>query len=165
MRCPGCGCQGDKVVDSRVIREGAVIRRRRECEKCARRFTTYETIEDITPTIIKRDGRREPYERQKFVRGLVVACQKRPVPRAVIEQGVDSIEGKLFDSATHEVSSTRIGEAAAEFLKQLDPVAYVRFVSVYRSFDDVSQFVTEVIGIRHAPSPPQADSAPFKKPS
>lgn len=150
MRCPGCGCQDDKVVDSRVIREGAVIRRRRECEKCARRFTTYETIEDITPTILKKDGRREPYERQKFIRGLVVACQKRPVPRAEIEHGVDAIESKLFDSATHEVSSSRLGEAAAEFLKQLDAVAYVRFVSVYRKFDDVGQFVTEVIGI--APS-------------
>ena len=153
MRCPGCGCQDDKVVDSRAIRDGAAIRRRRVCDQCGRRFTTYETIEDNTPTIVKKDGRRELYDRQKFLRGLVVACQKRPVSRATIEQGVDAIEARLFEGAAAEIPSTRLGEAASELLKEVDPVAYVRFARVYRAFPDLGQFVNEIQGLQEPKLP------------
>ena len=148
MRCPFCGCQDDRVVDSRGVRDGAVIRRRRVCEKCDRRFTTYESIEESTPIIVKKDGRRQSYERQKFLRGIFTACQKRPVSRAVIESGVDAIEATLFEGLSPEVASTELGEAASEFLRRTDPVAYVRFASVYRSFTDVGQFAREVQEVR-----------------
>ncbi len=153
MRCPFCGHQDDHVVDSRSVREGSVIRRRRECEGCHRRFTTYEAIEESTPTIVKKDGRREPYDRQKLLKGIVTACQKRPVPRASIESAVDAMEAQLFEGLSPEVASTTLGEHAAKFLKQADPVAYVRFASVYRSFTDVEQFVDSAQEVMAADRP------------
>ncbi len=147
MRCPYCGHVEDRVVDSREAQEGQATRRRRECLGCARRFTTYERIEEIQPTVVKKDGRREPFDRQKIVEGLTRACQKRPVSTERIEELVASVERQLQELGEREVRSTAIGEAVMQRLKALDQVAYVRFASVYRAFRDVGEFMNELAGL------------------
>jgi transcriptional repressor NrdR len=144
MRCPYCGGVEDRVVDSRESRERDVIRRRRQCVHCERRFTSYEKVERLPFQIVKRDQRREEYDRLKLMRGLQVACRKRPVPQAELERVADSIEAAMMDSGERELSSQRIGLMVMERLRALDPVAYVRFASVYRRFEDVDAFVKEL---------------------
>jgi transcriptional repressor NrdR len=144
MRCPFCGNTEDRVVDSRESREGDVIRRRRECTRCDRRFTSYEKIESLPFQVVKRDQRREPYDRGKLMRGLQVACRKRPVSQMALEQLADAIEAAMNESGEREISSQQIGSVVMSRLRDLDPVAYVRFASVYRRFDDVEAFVQEL---------------------
>lgn len=144
MRCPFCGHLEDKVIDSRSGGLGDVIRRRRECEGCSKRFTTYERVEDVLPTVVKKDGRREPYDRQKLLRGLRIACNKRPVSTDQIEGVADAIERMLQDAEGREVTSTELGERVMRRLRELDEVAYVRFASVYRSFRDIDEFLAEL---------------------
>ncbi|MEA2164250.1 MAG: transcriptional repressor NrdR [Thermoanaerobaculia bacterium] len=144
MRCPFCGNTEDRVVDSRESREADVIRRRRECTKCERRFTSYEKIEQVPFQVVKRDERRESYDRGKLMRGLQVACRKRPVAQEKLERMADSIETAMQDSSEREISSSTIGTMVMERLRALDPVAYVRFASVYRRFEDVDAFVKEL---------------------
>lgn len=144
MKCPRCGHGDNKVVDSRVSKEGEVIRRRRECLSCRRRFTTYERIEEELPLVVKRDGRREPFERQKILSGILKACEKRPVSYGSIQGLVDTLEGEFQASGEKEISSIQIGERVMAALLDLDDVAYVRFASVYRQFKDISQFVEEI---------------------
>jgi transcriptional repressor NrdR len=144
MRCPRCGHDDNKVVDSRVSKEGDVIRRRRECLSCRRRFTTYERIEEELPFVVKRDGRREPFDRQKILSGIMKACEKRPIAYATIEHLVDSLEMELSGSAEKEISSIQIGERVMAKLLHMDDVAYVRFASVYRKFKDANEFVEEI---------------------
>jgi transcriptional repressor NrdR len=148
MRCPFCGNTEDRVVDSRESREADVIRRRRECTKCDRRFTSYEKIEQVPFQVIKRDERREPFDRAKLMRGLQVACRKRPVPQEKLERLADWIEQAMQDSTEREISSNTIGRLVMERLRELDPVAYVRFASVYRRFEDVDAFVKELHQLR-----------------
>jgi len=140
MRCPFCGYQEDRVIESRAVRDGEAIRRRRECLSCARRFTTYEQIEEIQPMVVKKDQRREPFDRSKILRGMVTACEKRPISVETLEQVADRIETELYESGRREVNSAEIGEKVIEALHALDQVAYVRFASVYRQFEDISQF-------------------------
>ena len=144
MRCPFCGNLEDRVVDSRESREGDVIRRRRECAACDRRFTSYEKIELPTFQVVKRDQRRETYDRAKLMQGLQVACRKRPVPQAELERLADAIEQAMIDAGEREISSQRLGTMVMDRLRELDPVAYVRFASVYRRFEDVDAFVKEL---------------------
>ena len=144
MKCPFCGFTENHVIDSRLSKDRNVIRRRRECEECGRRFTTYERIEEMLPFVIKRDGRREPFDRMKILVGLRKACQKRPVSANALERLVDRIESKFQESGEKEIKSTEIGEAMMEELRQLDDVAYIRFASVYRSFKDIDEFLREV---------------------
>lgn len=144
MRCPFCGNLEDRVVDSRESREGDVIRRRRACARCERRFTSYEKIEVPTFQVVKRDQRRETYDRAKLMRGLQVACRKRPVPQAQLESIADAIEQAMIDAGEREISSQRLGTMVMDRLRDLDPVAYVRFASVYRRFEDVDAFVKEL---------------------
>ena len=144
MRCPYCGYRESKVVDSRPADEGASIRRRRECLSCEKRFTTYETVERMPLMLIKRDGTRQAYDRQKLLNGLVKACEKRPVSLMQLEQIVDHVEQKLFSSLESEVSSKVIGELVMEQLRKVDEVAYVRFASVYRQFKDINTFMEEL---------------------
>lgn len=144
MRCPFCGSDEDRVVDSRSSREGRAVRRRRECLTCAQRFTTYEYIESIPRQVIKLDGVREPYDRQKILRGLLLACTKRPITVQELEGVIDRIEERLDGLEGPEVESRRIGEMVMEELQRLDPVAYVRFASVYRKFKDVTDFAQEL---------------------
>ncbi|HEX3019405.1 MAG TPA: transcriptional regulator NrdR [Chitinispirillaceae bacterium] len=144
MRCPFCSHGEDKVVDSRSSKEGRAVRRRRECLRCGQRFTTYEYIENVSLTIIKNDQRREPYDRQKLMQGIVVACKKRPVSIKKIESIVDRIENQIEKSGKMEVPSSEIGKLVMMELYQLDEVAYVRFASVYRKFKDISEFISEV---------------------
>lgn len=132
------------MVDSRESREGDVIRRRRECVDCGRRFTSYEKIERLPFQVVKRDQRREPYEREKLMRGLQVACRKRPVPQGELERIADSIEAAMQEAGEREIESHRIGRQVMQKLRELDPVAYVRFASVYRRFEDVDAFVKEL---------------------
>ena len=148
MRCPFCGNLEDRVVDSRESREGEIIRRRRECTQCERRFTSYEKIEVPTFQVVKRDQRREAYDRAKLMRGLQIACRKRPVPQAELERVADSIESEMQDAGEREISSQRLGTMVMERLRDLDPVAYVRFASVYRRFEDVDAFVKELHRLR-----------------
>jgi len=147
MRCTLCGYKEDKVVDSRTIQEGRAIRRRRECLKCGKRFTTYEYIEEPSLMVIKRDGRRQPFDRQKILNGVIKACEKRPISMDKMEEIVTVIERAIQKKSEREVSSTRIGELIMERLKGLDDIAYVRFASVYRQFKDVEQFMSELKGI------------------
>ncbi len=147
MRCPFCANLEDRVVDSRESREGEVIRRRRECTRCERRFTSYEKIEVPTFQVFKRDQRREAYDRGKLMRGLQIACRKRPVPQAELDRVADSIESAM-DAGEREISSQRLGTLVMERLRDLDPVAYVRFASVYRRFEDVDAFVKELHRLR-----------------
>jgi transcriptional repressor NrdR len=144
MKCPFCGGNNDRVVDSRESRDGEVIRRRRECNLCSRRFTSYETIDHIDYMVIKRDGRREPFDRQKVLKGLVLACKKRPVSMSQLEEIVNSIEAMLHDTPGREVESQIIGNYIIERLHEIDDVAYVRFASVYRDFGDITELKTEV---------------------
>jgi transcriptional repressor NrdR len=144
MKCPYCGYKEDKVVDSRATREEAAVRRRRECLKCGKRFTTYEYVEDVSLMVIKKDGRREPFDRKKVLSGIIKACEKRPISIEKMEDIVTSVERSIQKKSDREVSSSRIGELVMEKLKTLDDVAYVRFASVYRQFKDVGQFMVEL---------------------
>jgi transcriptional repressor NrdR len=144
MRCPFCGHTEDRVVDSRESREGDVIRRRRECTQCERRYTSYEKIESQPFVVVKRDERREPYDRVKLMRGLQVACRKRPVSIDALERLADSVETAMNETGQREIASQHIGSLVMEQLRALDPVAYVRFASVYRNFEDVDAFVKEL---------------------
>ena len=144
MKCPYCAHLGDKVVDSRESKEGEVIRRRRECLGCGRRFTSYERIDEIPYMVIKKDGSRERFERQKLVAGLLKACEKRPVSMASIEKIADRVEGALQDKPEKEISTEEIGAFVMNELRRLDKVAYVRFASVYRHFRDINEFMSEL---------------------
>lgn len=144
VKCPFCNYADSKVVDSRPTDEGTSIRRRRECLKCGKRFTTYETVERLPLMLIKRDGTRQPYSRDKLLSGVMKACEKRPVPQQRLEQLVDKVEQKLFGTLESEVSSKTIGEMVMEELRDLDEVAYVRFASVYRQFKDINTFMEEL---------------------
>jgi transcriptional repressor NrdR len=144
MKCPFCGTIDDKVIDSRISSEGDTIRRRRECLKCQKRFTTYERLEEHPMMVIKKDGRREPFGRKKLLSGIVKACEKRPVPMDKIEGMVDEVERLIQRNYEKEVSSTTIGEFVMKQLHDLDEVAYVRFASVYRQFKDINQFMKEL---------------------
>jgi len=144
VNCPFCSHKEDRVVDSRESREGDVIRRRRHCLRCERRFTTYERIDEVPYMAVKKDGRREKFDRQKVLTGLLKACEKRPVAMARLAEIVDEIETKLTDSAEREISTTEIGEILMARLKALDKIAYVRFASVYRDFQDVEAFLNEL---------------------
>ena len=144
MRCPCCGNRKDSVIDSRVSKNASSVRRRRECLKCKRRFTTYEYVERIPLMVIKKDGRREPFDREKLMGGILKACEKRPVSIERIERLVDDIERKLEKKYDQEVKSKEIGELVMNNLHELDEIAYVRFASVYRQFKDVNQFVKEI---------------------
>ncbi len=144
MRCPYCGFHEDRVIDSRPFKNGSSIRRRRECLKCGKRFTTYERIENIPIMVIKKDGRREPFQRQKLLTGLIKACEKRPVSMEKLDEIVSEIESKVQEMNVREVPSSWIGERVIERLKGIDKVAYVRFASVYREFKDIDQFMSEV---------------------
>lgn len=145
MKCPFCETNDTRVIDSRPTEEGHAIRRRRECDHCGRRFTTYEKIEQARIMVVKKDGSREAFDRDKILRGIIKACEKRPVPITEIERVVNEIERSIANNiAEKEVSSKVIGEAIMEQLKELDEVAYVRFASVYRQFKDVNTFVAEI---------------------
>ncbi len=144
MRCPYCGSTDDRVVDSRLIKEGRAIRRRRECLGCAKRFTTYEYVEDMPLMIIKRDGRREPFDRQKLFNKISIACHKRPIPTSRIDQLVDEIESEISSLDNKEVPSKQVGDLVMKHLQQLDEVAYVRFASVYKNFKDKNEFMDEL---------------------
>ncbi len=147
MKCPFCAHLEDKVVDSRTGRNGEVIRRRRECLECRRRFTTYEQVEEILPVIEKKDGRREPFDRTKILIGIQKACQKRPVSLQRIEEVVQEIENELLGLGEKEVPSSWVGQKIMDGLRGLDDVAYVRFASVYRQFKDISEFMNELNGL------------------
>lgn len=144
MRCPKCGCQDDKVIDSRASREGAIIRRRRQCVGCGFRFTTYEEIERAGLVVVKRDGRREEFSKEKLLSGLRKACQKRPVSPKLIEELVERIVNEATDKYEREVPAEAIGKLVMDGLRQIDQVAYVRFASVYRRFQEATDFVQEV---------------------
>ena len=144
MTCPFCGHREDKVIDSRESKEGDVIRRRRQCLDCERRFTTYERSDEIPFMVVKKDGRREKFDRQKILTGLLKACEKRPEPMGKLAEMVDAVENRVVESADRELSTTAIGELLIEYLQALDKIAYVRFASVYRDFQDVEAFLNEL---------------------
>jgi transcriptional repressor NrdR len=144
MKCPFCGWAQDKVVDSRESKEADSIRRRRECEKCNKRFTTYERIDEIPYMVVKKDGRREKFDRQKVLSGLLHACEKRPVPTGKLGKIVDETEAFVVDSPDRERSTSEIGELIMSHLREMDTVAYIRFASVYRDFKDVREFKAEL---------------------
>ncbi|MBC7087204.1 MAG: transcriptional repressor NrdR [Tissierellales bacterium] len=144
MKCPYCDFPESKVVDTRPTDEGQSIRRRRECIRCGKRFTTYEKIEEVPVMVVKRDGNRQAYDRNKLMNGIIKACEKRPVPMNVIEKIVDEIEKTIFNSLEKEIKSTDIGEMVMKELKDVDEVSYVRFASVYRQFKDVNSFLDEL---------------------
>lgn len=144
MKCPFCGYEENKVVDSRSVQEGRAVRRRRECLGCQERFTTYEYIEAVTLTVTKNDGRREPFDRQKIISGIKLACNKRPVDAKTIDTMASEIEAQLQGQSKNEVSSKYIGELVMEKLRQVDEIAYVRFASVYRKFADKAEFLDEL---------------------
>jgi transcriptional repressor NrdR len=156
MRCSKCGCQEDKVIDSRTSREGATIRRRRECLGCGHRFTTYEEIENDAITVVKRDDRREPFLRDKLLQSLRIACRKRPVSPTALDELVERIVQEIGDKYDREVPSMAIGERIMEALKVIDQVAYVRYASVYRRFEEPTEFIQEVKRLeeRHDPVTP-----------
>ncbi|MBX7192633.1 MAG: transcriptional regulator NrdR [Sandaracinaceae bacterium] len=144
MKCPFCGTLDNKVIDSRLSQGGEVTRRRRECEGCQRRYTTYERVEQVLPLVVKKDGRREPFDRMKILGGLHRACVKRPVSAESLERLVDDLERVLVETGDKEVSSTVVGERVMDALRELDHVAYVRFASVYRQFKDTNEFLSEL---------------------
>jgi len=144
MKCPFCSHDDTRVVDSRLGKEGNNIRRRRECIDCERRFTTYERVEETLPLVIKKDGRREPFDRQKIISGIQRACEKRPVSISTIEKVVDQMELSLQESGEKEIDASRIGEVVMSALQSIDEVAYVRFASVYRQFRDINEFMSEL---------------------
>ncbi len=175
MQCPHCESLDNKVVDSRLSQEGAVIRRRRECLECQRRFTTYERVEETSPMVIKKDGRREHLDRQKILAGLKKACEKRPISMDTLDAVATRIEKKFQENGEAEIPSRMIGEAVMAELYHLDQVAYVRFASVYREFKDLNQFMSELKGLldqdksdskeRVARSLPVKEGGPATKPS
>ena len=144
MKCPFCGNAENKVIDSRISKDGKAIRRRRECLGCSRRFTTYEFVEDIMPMVVKKDGRREPFDRMKIRSGVMTACEKRPISMESMEKIVEDVEQACQEFQAKEISSSVIGEKVMAELKVLDGVAYVRFASVYRQFRDVGEFMSEL---------------------
>ena len=144
MKCPFCGNIDDKVIDSRMSRDGDVIRRRRECLSCDKRFTSYEKVDDILPVVVKKDNRREPYDRMKVLSGLKKACEKRPISYDALEEVTENIEKNVLSLGEKEIKSSFIGEKIMENLKKIDKVAYVRFASVYREFKDINEFMEEV---------------------
>jgi transcriptional repressor NrdR len=150
MKCPFCSHLGDKVVDSRESREGEVIRRRRECLGCGKRFTSYERIDEIPYMVVKKDGTRERFERQKLIAGLLKACEKRPVSVAALEGVADRVESTLQERTEKEITTNEIGSIVMQDLKRLDKVAYVRFASVYRHFRDIGEFMTELKDLLNA---------------
>jgi len=159
MRCPFCRKRGNRVVDSRLSNDGMMIRRRRMCTACKRRFTTYERVEEAAPMVVKKDGRREPFDRAKIIAGLRRACEKRPVSMQTIENIANKVETMLADQGEREVQSSVIGSAVMNELHKIDQVAYVRFASVYRSFKDIDEFMHELedlISQRKQASPPRA---------
>lgn len=147
MKCPFCGHGEDKVIDSRESKEGELIRRRRECMQCERRFTTYERIDEIPYMVVKKDGRREKFDRQKVLSGLLKASEKRPISMGKLAEIIDDVEGKLAETQDRELPATEIGEMLMDRLSGLDKIAYVRFASVYRDFQDVEAFLNEVTGL------------------
>ena len=155
MHCPFCRAADTRVLDSRDSAEGTIIRRRRECESCKRRFTTYERVEELNPLVVKKDGRREAFDREKLLSGLKKACEKRPVSVEQVGALVQAIEQKVQESGEKELSSKAIGELVMERLPALDEVAYVRFASVYRSFRDIAEFMTELKEISEGKRPPE----------
>jgi transcriptional repressor NrdR len=161
MRCPFCRNRGNRVVDSRLSSDGVMIRRRRMCTSCKRRFTTYERVEEATPMVVKKDGRREPFDRGKIIAGLKRACEKRPVSMETIEQIANNIEASMAEQGDREVSSNAIGAAVMTELHKIDQVAYVRFASVYRSFKDIDEFMRELEDLieqrKQAPAPRSGD--------
>ena len=159
MKCPFCGHPDDRVIDSRASNAGDVIRRRRECEACAKRFTTYERLEYVLPTVVKKDGRREPFDRKKIVMSLTVACTKRPVASEKIESMADAIERELDGGEQREIPSATLGERVMAMLRNVDEVAYVRFASVYKSFRDIDEFAAELgrLQDKRASTPPPPD--------
>lgn len=165
MRCPFCQYMEDRVIDSRLSKDGDMIRRRRECSQCHRRFTTYERVEETLPLVIKKDGRREAFDRGKILAGLQKACEKRPISVSALEELVNRIEQRLQESGEREVPSREIGEQVMAELQKLDEVAYVRFASVYRSFRDINEFMNEVKELlekgqksRNSEGPPKNDA-------
>jgi transcriptional repressor NrdR len=144
MKCPFCSMLDNKVIDSRLSKDGRTIRRRRECLKCERRFTTYERLDEILPMVVKKDGRREPFNRDKIIEGIKKSCQKRPVSVTKIEEFVDSLEVYFQELGKKEIESKEVGERVIQSLKDWDEVAYVRFASVYRQFKDISEFMAEL---------------------
>ena len=144
MKCPYCGYSESKVIDSRPADEGASIRRRRECLSCSKRFTTYETVESLPMVVVKKDGSRQSFERQKVLGGMIRACEKRPVPLAELEKIASEIEQDIQNSMEREISTEAIGERVMERLREVDQVAYVRFASVYRQFKDIDTFMAEL---------------------
>ena len=151
MKCPFCGHLDNKVIDSRLSQGGEVTRRRRECVQCARRYTTYERVEEVLPLVVKKDGRREPFDRMKVLGGLRRACEKRPVSAETLERIVDRIERALVESGEKEVASSLVGERCMEALRDTDQVAYVRFASVYRSFKDIHEFMNALSNLLKNP--------------
>lgn len=147
MKCPYCGFSESKVIDSRPTEESSAIRRRRECLKCGKRFTTYEKLESISLMVIKKDQSRQPYNREKVLKGIITACEKRPISLAQMETIADDIESELYQSMEREIDTTTIGEKVMDRLKNLDEVAYVRFASVYKRFDDIHTFMEELKGL------------------
>jgi transcriptional repressor NrdR len=148
VKCPFCALLENKVIDSRLSKDHDVIRRRRECLSCSKRFTTYERIEEVLPLVIKKDGRREPFDRSKIFNGIKKACEKRPISINLIEHAVDRVEQNFQEKGEKEIESAKIGEKIMEELNQIDQVAYVRFASVYRQFKDVTDFMKEVGNLR-----------------
>lgn len=146
MKCPFCGSLENRVIDSRGAEGGAAIRRRRECQECVRRFTTYERIDETPRLVCKKDQRREPFDRQKVMKGLMRACEKRPIPQEILEQVVELVERKVQEAAPAEIETRTIGEILVSELKKIDQVAYVRFASVYQEFADISEFMRIVEG-------------------
>lgn len=144
MKCPFCGHLESSVVDSRISATGELIRRRRSCEHCQRRFTTYERVDEILPSVVKKDGRRERFERDKLIRGLRIACNKRPVSVAQLEAIADAVERDIQERGEKEIASSAIGEQVMARLREADEIAYVRFASVYRSFRDIDEFLSEL---------------------
>lgn len=150
MKCPYCSILDNKVIDSRTSKDGRTIRRRRECISCGRRFTTYEKLEDVLPMVVKKDGRRETFDRKKITEGMRKSCQKRPISTTRIEEFVDSLEVYFQELGKKEIESKEVGERVINMLKEWDEVAYVRFASVYRQFKDINEFMTELEGILKA---------------
>ena len=147
MKCPFCGFSESKVIDSRPTEVGSAIRRRRECIKCSKRFTTYEKLESLSLVVIKKDMSRQQYNREKVLKGIITACEKRPISLAQMEKVADDIESSLLQTMTREIESRMIGEMVMDKLKELDEVAYVRFASVYKRFDDIHTFMNELQGL------------------
>ena len=150
MRCPYCDFPDSRVIDSRAAEEGNSIRRRRECLQCARRFTTYEMVEDLPLRVVKKDGRRMAFDRNKILNGLIKACEKRPISLKLLEETTDKVEKELRNSMEREIPSSVIGEVLMKYLKELDHVAYVRFASVYREFTDIDNFMQELAALKDA---------------